>query len=87
MAPKSPPRAPKASPRVDFHRCLIDFERFVDDFLYHVGWFFSGLLYHFYSYLEVSFSNLLPQVQMCWESAGVSEVTKKCDKNPPSKRR
>ena len=66
MAPKPPPRAPKTSPSIDFHRFRIDFGWFFDDFLYHVGYFLSGLLHHFFGYLEVSFSNFWPQVQMCW---------------------
>ena len=66
MAPKPPPRAPKASPSLDFHRFLVDFKRFVDDFLYHVGYFLSGLPHYFFGYLELSFSNFWPQVQMCW---------------------
>ena len=66
MAPKPPPRAPKTSPSLDFHRFLVDFGRFVDDFLYHVGYFLSGLPHYFFGYLELSFSNFWPQVQMCW---------------------
>ena len=66
MAPKPPPRAPKASPSLDFYRFWDDFGWFFDDFLYHVGYFLSGLLHYFFGYLEVSFSNFWPQVQMCW---------------------
>ena len=66
MAPKPPPRAPKASPSLDFYWFLVDFGWFFDDFLYHVGYFLSGLLHYFFGYLEVSFSNFWPQVQMCW---------------------
>ena len=66
MAPKPPPRAPKISPSLDFHRFWVDFGRFVDDFLYHVGYFLSGLSHYFLGYLELSFSNFWPQVQMCW---------------------
>ena len=61
-----PPRAPKASPSLDFYRFLVDFGWFFDDFLYHVSYFLSGLLHYFFGYLEVSFSNFWPQVQMCW---------------------
>ena len=66
MAPKPPPRAPKTSPSLDFHRFWVDFGRFFDDFLYHVGYFLSGLPHYFFGYLELSFSNFWPQVQMCW---------------------
>ena len=66
MAPKPPPRAPKTSPSLDFHRFCIGSGRFVYDFLYHVGYFLSGLPHYFFGYLELSFSNFWPQVQMCW---------------------
>ena len=66
MAPKPPPRAPKTSPSLEFHRFWVDFGRFFDDFLYHVGYFLSGLPHYFFGYLELSFSNFWPQVQMCW---------------------
>ena len=66
MTPKPPPRAPKASPSLDFHRFFIDFGRFFNDFLYHVGYFLSGLPHSFFGYLELSFSNFWPQVQICW---------------------
>ena len=64
--PRPPPRAPKTSPSLDFHRFWVDFGRFFDDFLYHVGYFLSGLPHYFFGYLELSFSNFWPQVQMCW---------------------
>ena len=63
---KPPPRAPKASPSLDFHWFFVDFGWFFDDFLYHVGYFLSGLPHYFFGYLELSFSNFWPQVQMCW---------------------
>ena len=68
MAPKPPPRAPKTSPSLDFHRFWFDSGRFVDDFLYHVGYFLSGLRFAslLFGYLELSFPNFWPQVQMCW---------------------
>ena len=64
--PRPPPRAIKTSPSLDFHRFGVDFRRFFNDFLYHVGYFLSGLPHYFFGYLELSFSNFWPQVQMCW---------------------
>ena len=64
--PRPPPRVPKTSPSLDFHRFWVDFGRLFDDFLYHVGYFLSGLPLYFFGYLELSFSNVWPQVQMCW---------------------
>ena len=64
--PRPPPRAPKTSPSLDFHWFWVDFGWFFDDFLYHVGYFLSGLPHYFFGYLELSFSNFWPQVQMCW---------------------
>ena len=66
MTPKPPPRAPKTSPSLDLHWFFIEFGQFFNDFLYHVGYFLSGLPHYFFGYLEVSFSNFWPQVQMCW---------------------
>ena len=66
MAPEPPPRAPKTSPSLDLHRFFVDLGRFFNDFLYHVGYFLSGLPHYFFGYLELSFSNFWPQVQMCW---------------------
>ena len=63
--PQEPPRPVQAS-SLDFHRLFADFGRFFDDFLYHVGYFLSGSLHYFFGYLELSFSNFWPQVQMCW---------------------
>ena len=57
--PQEPPRPVQASISIDF--CSI-----FDDFLYHVGYFLSGLSHYFFGYLELSFSNFWPQVQMCW---------------------
>ena len=79
MAPKPPPRAPKTSPSLDFHRFWVDFGRFFDDFLYHVGYFLSGLPHYFFGYLELSFSNFWPQVQMCWGRPQGSVRSQKCD--------
>ena len=31
-----------------------------------MGYFLSGLPHYFFGYLELSFSNFWPQVQMCW---------------------
>ena len=64
--PRPPPRAPKTSPSLDFHRFWFDCWRFFVDFLYHVAYFLSGLPHYFFGYLELSFSNFWPQVQMCW---------------------
>ena len=64
--PRPPPRSPKTSPSLDFHWFWVDFRRFFNDFLYHVGYFLSGLPHYFFGYLELSFSNFWPQVQMCW---------------------
>ena len=74
--PRSPPRAPKTSPSLDFHWFWTIFWRF----LYHVGYFLSGLPHYFFGYLELSFSNFWPQVQMCWGRAqGSVRSQKKCD--------
>ena len=59
--PQKPPRLVQASTSVYFGLILDDF-----DFLYPVGYFLSGLPYYFFGYLELSFSNFWPQVQMCW---------------------
>ena len=80
MAPKPPPRAPKTSPSLDFNRFVVDFVRFFYYFLYHVGYFLSGLPHYFFGYLELSFSNFWPQVQMCWgRPQGSVRSQKKCD--------
>ena len=35
-------------------------------FCYQMGYFLCGLPHYFFGYLELSFSNFWPQVQMCW---------------------
>ena len=64
--PKWLPSPPQEPPRPIQASISIDFGRFVNDFLYHVGYFLSGLPHYFFGYLELSFSNFWPQVQMCW---------------------
>ena len=66
MAPKPPPRAPKAS-----HASIsIDFWSLLGAFLmiFCIMWatFYLVCLITFFGYLELSFSNFWPQVQMCW---------------------
>ena len=64
--PKWLPSLPQEPPRPVQTSISIDFGWFFDDFLYHVGYFLSGLPHYFFGYLELSFSNFWPQVQMCW---------------------
>ena len=64
--PRPPPRAPKTSPSLDFHWFVVGFNKLFYYFSYHSGYFLSGLPHYFFGYLELSFSNFWPQVQMCW---------------------